>query len=372
LKKEKEKIDVVFLGRFSEDEILSGQEKTAKRIFTEHTKFFKSTFIQYFFDGNKYGLLKKVFGKEIIKTPGGSEVLTLGLFKLLTELYKRKPAIIHIITFERFAALSLFCKTLFRTKIIYSIHGVIAYENDELKKINSFLKLRDRFCERMFFKHSGTLIFYSENSIDIAEKYFQIDESKAVILSGGIDGQFYNKEKRTAKTGNLKLILHFLNILKESSREFLKELMMKLDFPVEIYIIGNENESPGQINQKVLVKFINKLNASDLVNHYKDADIFLSLNKYDTFSISTVEAMASGLVPVVTEDTGMSRYIEEGTNGFTVKYGDADSLLNILNKLNNERVLIEKISNKAHEIYEILSWQNVYDTYRIIYSSLVK
>ena len=120
------------------------------------------------------------------------------------------------------------------------------------------------------------------------------------------------------------------------------------------------------------MKFINKLNASDLVNHYKDADIFLSLNKYDTFSISTVEAMASGLVPVVTEDTGMSRYIEEGTNGFTVKYGDADSLLNILNKLNNERVLIEKISNKAHGIYEILSWQNVYDTYRIIYSSLAK
>lgn len=372
LKKENKKIDVLYLGRHSEENTLSGPEKTAVRIFTEHTKIFKSCFIQYFFDGNKYGLWKKIFGRETIITAGSSEIITLGLVKIIAELFKRKPGIIHIITFERFAFLGLMCRLLFSTKIIYSVHGIIAYENDELKKINWFLKLKDKICERLFFKYSDTLIFYSENSIDIAEKYFKIDESKAVILSGGIDAVFRDKNKSVSKSGNLKIIFHNDNVLRKSAADFLKKSLSKLDYTVELNVTGTEDKPFSEINPKVQVKYYSRLDTQELAKLYEENDIFLSLSKYDTFSISSIEAMASGLVPIVTRETGMSRYIEDGVNGFTIKYGDIETLLHILKKLNSERAEINNISRSAKEICEILSWHNVYDTYRNIYISLTK
>ena len=372
MKKENEEIDVLYLGRYSEGNTLSGPEKTAVRIFSEHTKIFKSCFIQYFFDGNKYGLWEKFFGRKIIKTAGSSEIITLGLVKMIAELFKRKPWIIHIITFERFAVLGLICKLFFNTKIIYSVHGIIAYEDNELKKINWFLKLKDKICERLFFKYSDTLVFYSENSIDIAEKYFKIDESKAVILSGGIDKDFHNKDKIVSKSGYLKIIFHNDNVLRNSASDFLKECISKLDYSAELDVIGTKDKSFTEINTKVQVKYYRRLDAQELAKLYEKNDIFLSLSEYDTFSISSIEAMTSGLVPIVTGETGMSRYIEEGVNGFTVKYGDTDTLLHILNKLNSERAEIKNISRSAKEIYEILSWHNVYDTYRNIYISLTK
>lgn len=366
----KETIDVLYLGRYSEGNILSGPEKTAVRIFTEHSQTYNSCFIQYFFDGNKYGLWKKIFGSETIKTSGGSEILTLGLVRTVTELFKRKPGIIHFITFERFAVLGLICRMLFNTKIIYSVHGIIAYENNVIKKINWFLKLKDKICEWLYFRYSDTLIFYSENSIDIAEKYFKIDESKAVILSGGIDKAFHNKNIK--KSGNLKIIFHNDNVLRKSASDFLEKCLSKIEYPIELSVTGTEDKSFSEINPNVPVRYYSRLDAQELAKLYEENDIFLSLNIYDTFSISSIEAMASGLVPIVTEATGMSRYIDDGVNGFTVKYGDTDALLNILYRLNSERTELENISRNANEIYEILSWQNVYDTYRNIYLSLTK
>lgn len=371
MKRGKEKIDVLFLGKFSRGEILSGPEKTAKRIFCEHTKFYKSCFIQYFFDGTKYGFFKKLFGKEKAEYVNGSEILTLGLLRIIIELIKRRPQIIHIITFERFAVLALTSKIFFSSKIIYNAHGIVAFENNELKKTGSFLRLKDRICERLFFKYSDVLIFYSENSIDIAEKYFKIDELKSVILAGGIDEEFFRKNLNPSTgQGDLRIVFHYFSILKKSSAEFLKETLNKISCPVELYITGTDDSLFSDINSDIKIIFTEKLNNEQLADFYIDKTIFLSLNKYDTFSVSTAEAMAAGLVPVVTEETGISRYIEDGENGFTVKYGDTDKLAQIINYLSRDSGMINEISSKAQLISEMLSWHDVYDTYRNIYLSV--
>ena len=124
-----EKADVVFIGRYIKGEILSGPEKTAKRIFDEHTKQNKSCFIQYFFDGRKYGFVKKLFGKEKETEANNSGVFTLGLISAFTALFRLKPKIIHIITFERFAVIAFLYRFFRKTKIIYNSHGIVAYEN---------------------------------------------------------------------------------------------------------------------------------------------------------------------------------------------------------------------------------------------------
>ena len=49
---------------------------------------------------------------------------------------------------------------------------------------------------------------------------------------------------------------------------------------------------------------------TELATFFNDKDIIISTSSYETFSLAVVEAMATGLVPVVTKETGMSRYVD--------------------------------------------------------------
>ena len=371
MKQEKDNLNIIYIGRYNESENLSGPEKAAKRIFTEHSKTHKTNFIQYFFDGRKYSLWQKLFGKDKNQISGNAVIYTLGLFKVLSVLRKIRPNIIHIITFERFAAVLLLYKLFNRTKIIYNAHGIIAYEDYELKNVPFFHKLKDKICERLYINKSDKIIFMSENSIDIAEKYFKVKESKSIILANGIDDVF-NIKPIGKINAPLKAVLIYRNELCRSGVNFLNKALKSIekDFEqLELFVISNENIDIENKN----VHFIKPMDTVQLVDFYRDKDVFLSLNRYDTFSISTAEAMASGLIPIVTKQTGISRYIEDGYNGFTVDYDDTKGLCEIINKvikLNSEER--KTISQSAAVIYESLSWNSVYETYYNIYSQMAK
>jgi hypothetical protein len=88
-------MDLIYLGRYCKDDIMTGPEKVARRIFDTYAKENKSVFIEYFFDGIKYNIFKKLFGKEIAVNAEGSRVLRLGVFPLLAFLVKNKPEVIH-------------------------------------------------------------------------------------------------------------------------------------------------------------------------------------------------------------------------------------------------------------------------------------
>jgi hypothetical protein len=150
MKTGKDKMNIVYAGRLSESENLSGPEKTAKRIFTEHSKVNNAYFIQYFFDGNKYSTWKKLFGKEVKNINNTTVVYTLGLFRIFSVLNELKPDIVHIITFERFAAVIVFYRMFHKIKVVYNEHGIVTFGNYIIKKTPAGLRVKDKFCEKLF------------------------------------------------------------------------------------------------------------------------------------------------------------------------------------------------------------------------------
>ena len=113
------------------------------------------------------------------------------------------------------------------------------------------------------------------------------------------------------------------------------------------------------------------MNRIELAEFYGDKDIFLSLNKYDTFSISTAEAMASGLIPVITSETGISRYIINGLNGYNFPFQFHNELPKILELLTNMPAeKKEEISRSASLAVIDLKWKNVYQMYENVYKGM--
>jgi glycosyltransferase involved in cell wall biosynthesis len=71
----------------------------------------------------------------------------------------------------------------------------------------------------------------------------------------------------------------------------------------------------------------------DPVPELHQADVFVHPTYEDGFAYAPMEALACGVPVIVTEDTGMKEYVEEGVNGYVVPTGDGDALFERLDQI---------------------------------------
>lgn len=367
MRKGKDKIKVLFAGRYNFTEILTGPEKVAKRIFNIYTKSNPSAFISYFFDGRKYGILKKLFGKETDKINNtNSTVVMAGLFRIFSILQKKKPDIVHIITYERFAVIFIFFKIIFRYKVIYHSHGFVGLGN-KINKLPFTYRLKDKICEKFFFKYSDIIIFPSGAFTNLSLQEYKYNENKIRIIPNGVDKIFYKIGKiNQSKSGNIKVIIETEKIGFGHSASFIKDALEKIQHPVRLMIIGKRNEIFKE-SSKVGLSYFDKMSNEDFADFLKENDVFVSLIRFDSFSISTAEAMSSGVIPIINEEIGIAKYITNGINGFKIKYNDSGSLAKYMDLLNCDIDKRKQMSIEASKIFIELSWEKVYKFYENLY-----
>ena len=369
MQKEDKPLNIIYLGSYSNSEILIGPEKVAKRIFDNLSITNNCTFIEYFFDGKKYSYYKKFFGKEII-SDYKNKILKLGIFRILFALFKIKPDILHIITFERFAAIAFLYKLLFNVKFIFNIHGVVKYENKYIRGVKGFENIKDKICEYFFMNFSDILLFLSEDSVSIAKKYYKINDKKVRLISNGIDEIFYNVGLKRQFNNNKALSIVFIADAerKDKGFDFLKMTLEQVNFELNLFIVsGKADNNIIFDNTKIKFNILNLMSPEKLSSFLIDKDIFISASNFDSFGISSIEAIATGIVPILTLETGASRFIKNGENGFIVKYGDVNKLLEILKYIKMNPQIKEIIYKNNDSMYDTLSWNKISEMYKNIY-----
>lgn len=367
-------MDLIYIGRYNKSDILTGPEKVARRVFDNISKKNKSVFIEYFFDGKKYGLFKKLFGKENIDCINECDILRTGIITLFFTLLKIKPKIIHIITFERFAFVSFIYKLFFRVKIIYSLHGLMVYENKNFRRQNWYYNLKDRISEKIFIKYSDIILLLSKNFKNILDIHYRINENRVHYIRNGADSEFQaTGTKRVFNESSILKIVFIADIQrKEKGFWFLKKSLESIDYKIELHIIDRKDNAITFNNNLVSVFCFDKMTIEGLTDFLTDKDLFISASYYEPFSISAVECMVAGLIPVLTKETGATELIEDGVNGFLYDYGDSKKLINILNEILKNNELRENVSKKAKNMYEIISWEKIVSDYLSIYKSFKK
>lgn len=365
---------VFILGRYISDKFPPAPVKVAQRIFDELTKQkYDVTFIEYFFEGKKYNIFSKIFGKETSVTNIGGTVLRLGILRLAYFLLQSKPDVIHIITFERFPLIAFLLLPLLKYRIFYSTHGVFKYERElnDLKISKTYL-FKENLCNIIYYNFSDILLFLSEDSVKIARRYYKLKSDRIRIISNGIDTCFSNTYIKDRRNKNKKNKIIFIGDFnrKEKGLEFLFEVLTNIKLEIELYIIGaNYDKNKTYCSNKAIsIHLVDKMKENDLAEFYEDKNIFISTSLHDSFGMAPVEAMAAGLVPVVTKETGMSRFIQDGINGFTFKYGEGEVLIKILELILGDNKIQERISREAAKVYEQLSWEKILEMYQQIYN----
>lgn len=120
------------------------------------------------------------------------------------------------------------------------------------------------------------------------------------------------------------------------------------------------------------VTFLGQIPHDILPAYYRAAEVFILAGRYEPFGLTTLEAMSSGTVPVVSNAAGSREVIVDGLNGFIVDTHDRKALSATINKLLTDQKLNKKIAqNAAFTIQEHYSWEKIVEKFIKLYNDLI-
>jgi len=352
---------IALIGRYGEGDIIPGPERVSRELYISlKGKNCDVTFIEYFFNGySDYSFLNKIFGSKIKKDNG---VLRLGIIPLILKLLKEQFDIIHIVNSQRFILIIFLFKNILKGKIISTVHGFYQYELPEKKRKRQFL---DLLVEKKIIHNSDLLIFPSNLLLTLFKNHYEIPKDKNRIIFNGIGSGFFFNKKYFNRNNKLNCI--YYNTFGKGLNKFLLSMPEEIKSQIKISVLGRKNKYDTQ-NKDIEIVFSDAMNQKSLIKFLEDKH-FIVKSEFESFSILTAECMAAGVIPIVSEDTGIKEIISNGVNGFI--YKDNKSLPVLLKEIFGDRYNLPKISENASKIYDELKWDKISSQYITVYKLLL-
>ncbi len=100
-----------------------------------------------------------------------------------------------------------------------------------------------------------------------------------------------------------------------------------------------------------VVRLLGRVDKTNMPEFWKRQDVFLNFSEFEGTSLSMLEAMSYACVPVVTEVSGVSEFIENGRNGYIRAVGDLKGLASAIKQLEENREKLQAFGECCrHEI----------------------
>jgi glycosyltransferase involved in cell wall biosynthesis len=95
----------------------------------------------------------------------------------------------------------------------------------------------------------------------------------------------------------------------------------------------------------ISIEFLGLVAHEAMTDLWANSDISILFSEFEGMSISMLESMGQGCVPVVTDVSGAKEKVTHGQTGFIVAVGDVVSMAQIIADLDANRARVERISN---------------------------
>jgi len=118
------------------------------------------------------------------------------------------------------------------------------------------------------------------------------------------------------------------------------------------------------------IEFLGEIDDKKMLEYMKKSTFFLSSSEYESFGISAVEAMASGLIVILNDIESFRYFVKNGENGFLAEYSDENGVAELISKLNKKDLLA--ISKSASERVLEFKKENVAKRMESLYLEIVK
>jgi glycosyltransferase involved in cell wall biosynthesis len=247
--------------------------------------------------------------------------------------------------------------------------GALRYLSPFLKDEEKRKLRREGLVERMIYMSSRKLWAVSSLVKKVLTEEYGIREDKIIVLYNGVDIEKYhplNPEERVKLRRRLGIsedtkVLIFVGAdpLKKGFHRILYALKRLEKGNLRNYVLFAIGFKPNptivDLSSNLKIKFLGRLSEENLIKYYQISDVLLLPSYFDSFPLAVLEAMACGVIPVVTPMVGTSEIIVHGENGFVIhnEYELSEVLNDVLS------LDIEGLREKVVMTARKYSWINV-------------
>jgi len=254
--------------------------------------------------------------------------------------------------------------------------------------IESFFKVRInlRGKGRKILEKASKVIFLSDlNREQLLSQYISSEAlkdeimNKSVILPNGID-DFWFENENSPKSLDDKKNLEFIQVGKIYKRknilgsiEGIKMFDTQHNNSSNLTVVGGVEDKgyaeSVQAENELSVQMISQTPREELIQMYREHDIFIMPSFQETFGLVYPEAMSQGLPVIYSKGQGFDNQFSDGEVGYPV---ESDNPQDIAEKIELILNNYEKISKRALENYQKFNWDVLSKRYIEIYKKAAK
>lgn len=163
---------------------------------------------------------------------------------------------------------------------------------------------------------------------------------KSVIIPNGIDEFWFTNigSPKQSPDGSILRLLQVGDVNKNKNIETtLKaiELLIKDGYKVKLDVVGRVNDQKlfNKIDEYEHANFHGYKSKEELIEIYRENDIFVLPSISETFGLVYAEAMSQGLPVIYTRGQGFDGHFEDGIVGYSVDCNDEKEIANSIKKV---------------------------------------
>jgi len=226
------------------------------------------------------------------------------------------------------------------------------------------------FKEKILLK-AEKVICLSEDYKQFINKKYGINESKIIVIPNGVSERFFvNKENVSSKHTNL-LFVGRLDFQKNLPK--LINVVSLIKSKVVLHIIG-DGEKKKEIEKLIYDKKLKnvilygKKTGKDIVNFYKNADIFILTSVHEGLPLVLLEAMAS-CTPIVAPDIiGIRGFVKKA--GILVNPPTPENFARVIDDLIEDKKLINILAQRGRKKANNYDWNKIVKKFEDVYENV--
>lgn len=189
-----------------------------------------------------------------------------------------------------------------------------------------------------------------------------VSEEKIFKCVYGINHDFFNAQHRLAKTSDTLRCVYVGNVTEQKGCRYLFEAIKKIKaegLDADFTIVGAYNPADPLVAEVTgYCNFTGHILPDKLKTILLNSDVIIFPSLADGFGLSVTEAMACGVLPVVSKNAGVSDIIEDGKNGYLIDAMSSNSIYKILKELTSRLDISEPMRSLCIKTAETILWKN--------------
>jgi mannosylfructose-phosphate synthase len=222
--------------------------------------------------------------------------------------------------------------------------------------------------EKRIMRAADTTLMLSQAQWIKLLQHYAVDFERIRVLYPGVDTRVFRPGKNGKNNGfptknNILLVSRFVPAKGiDRAIELLRRLSEAVD--CHLYIItaqSSEYASPEEVDAELTTKNLIQAyglqdrvtflgfvsNRKKLAAYYRQTDLFLQPARYEPFGLTTMEAMASGTVALISHVAGSTELNVDGVNGFIVNIHHEQQVVDLMADLLRDKKHRKRVSENA-------------------------